>query len=121
MAELLVKWYGDTTYDIGDVVVVKENDFGWSKDEDPNTARVKHFIIVKIPEVSVADVLMYLETQYDSDDWSDPDNPPNMLNKRKHKLDTVKLNQPQLDGINAAGGITVTLGQWESFIKDKSV
>lgn len=111
-AELLVKWANATTYDIGDVVVVQENGYAWGIQEDPITAPERHFIIVEIPGVPVADVLMYLETQYDLED--------NIIYKRKYKLDTLKLNKPTLNAINNGDGhIEITIGQWNSFVSNK--
>lgn len=73
-------------YKRGDVVCVQPDGWGWGKEELANPL----FRIIKVPGVSVADALVFAESEVDID----PLNPSRMLQARVHKLDLDALPDP---------------------------
>jgi len=119
MAELLVKYFEETTFGVGDIVVVQEDGFEWGTEEHPATASNPHFFICKIPGMLVSEILPYLETIYNGDDWSDPENVPDMVHKRRFNFDNIKIPQPLKNEIMATEEITITSTQFYNFLNDK--
>ena len=118
MAELLVKYFIDTSFSIGDIVVIREDGYEWSPYEYSPDVRNRHFFICKIPGVAVEDVKQYLELVVEAGTW-DAFNMPSVVHKRRFNLADINIPQPLKNEIEANGYITITETQFNNFVEDK--